>query len=303
MTTIMDRYELTRDGKGVRIDLKGRHNVLFTSPGKGEYEDVRSIGFGDCGCDVIVSENAGNLRIGISEMRFGRTAGAAIAMADLGSGICRAGYDECEGQGEISLILLLGPSFSISSMARAGITSAEAITAAIQDLGLRNAAGRCGSGVRNLRMAVVSNTESDLHLRGTGKHSKMGEIIGKTVYQAVFDSAVENGVDFPEPRYVSKTLQSKGFTEEYVRSRYPPSSGRYREILEKLDSDECARIPFSSLALLDDEIGWGLIPGKRELPPGAGSSNPCSANAPRKEACPWRFSWPRSSNEHEGDLG
>jgi hypothetical protein len=268
MTTIMDGYELTRDGKGVRIDLKGRHSVLFTSPGKGEYEDVRSIGFGDCGCDVIVSENAGNLRIGISEMRFGRTAGAAIAMADLGSGICRAGYDECEGQGEISLILLLGPSFSISSMARAGITSAEAITAAIQDLGLRNTAGRCGSGVRNLRMAVVSNTESDLHLRGTGKHSKMGEIIGKTVYQAVFDSAVENGVDFPEPRYVSKTLQSKGFTEEYVRSRYPPSSGRYREILEKLDSDECARIPFSSLALLDDEIGWGLIPGEEGIAAG-----------------------------------
>lgn len=270
MTTIMDKYELVQDGNGVRIDLKGRHSVLLTGPGKGEYEDVRSIGFGDCGCDVVVSENAEKLKAGISEMRFGRTAGAAVAIADLKSGICRAGYDECEGQGEISLILLLGPRFSISSMARAGITSAEAITAAIQDLGLRDAAGRCGSGARNLKMAVVSNIESDLHLRGTGKHSKMGEIIGRTVYQAVFDSAVENGAAFPEPRYVSKTLQSKGFTEEYVKSRYPSSSGRYGEILDRLDSDECVRIPFSSLTLLDDEVAWGLIPRREGTAAGRG---------------------------------
>ncbi|MBO4763088.1 MAG: adenosylcobinamide amidohydrolase [Candidatus Methanomethylophilaceae archaeon] len=289
MTSIMDGYELTQNGKEVRIDLKRGHKVLFTSPGRGEYENVRSIGFGDCGCDVVVSKNTGNLRIGISEMRFGRTAGAAIAMADLGSGICRAGYDECEGQGEISLILLLGPSFSISSMARAGITSAEAITAAVQDLGLRNVAGRCGSGVKNLRMAIVSDSSSDLHLRGTGKHSKMGEIIGRTVYQAVLDSAVKNGIAFPEPRYVSKTLQSKGFTEDYVKSKYPSTSGRYRETLKRLDSDECVRIPFSSLTLLDDEVAWGLIPRKEGTAAGRGIVRSMLGKCSEKGGMPMEF--------------
>ena len=286
MTAIMDKYELVQDERGVRIDLKGEHSVLFTSPGKGEYKGVRSIGFGDCGCDLVVSENSERLKVGVSEMRFGRTAGAAVAIADLGSGICRAGYDECEGQGEVSLILLLGPSFSISSMARAGITSAEAITAAIQDLGLRNAAGRCGSGARNLRMAVVSDSSSDLHLRGTGKHSKMGEIIGRTVYQAVFDSATENGVAFPEPRRVSETLRSKGFTEEYVRSRYPSSSGKYDEILERLDSDECIAIPFSSLTLLDDEVGWGLVPEKEGAAAGRAIVRSMLGRCSEKEGSP-----------------
>ncbi|MBR6205430.1 MAG: adenosylcobinamide amidohydrolase [Candidatus Methanomethylophilaceae archaeon] len=257
MASILGRYELVQDGSSVRIDLGRGHTVLSSSSEKGLHDDVMSIGFGSCGCDVLVSENPDDLRYGLSEMTIGSNAAAAVAIADLGSGICRAGLDDCEDRGEVSLILFLGASFSVSSMARAGITSMEAITAAIQDLGLRTADGRCGSGARNLRMAIVSDTDSELRLRGTGKHSRMGEAIGKTVYQAVLDSATKNGV---KPQNVLGTLLSKGFSEEYVRSRFPSSSERCHDVMGGLDSDDSIAIPFSSLALLDDEIGWGLIP-------------------------------------------
>ena len=251
---IMGKYKITQKENSVMIELGGNHTVLFTNPGNGEYNDVSSIGFGDCGCEVKVSDNPKNLKFGYSEMSFGMTSGAAIAIADLGTGIRRAGC-ESEGKGgEVSLILLLGPDFSVSSMARAGITAVEAITAAIQDLGLRDSSGRCGSGIDNLRMAVVSDNGSELHLRGTGKHSKMGEIIGKTVYNAVMDSAKKNGTDYVTDDLIIYTLKAKGYAKE----------------AETIGSMEIAHdrkiiAAFSSLTLLDDEIGWGLIPEKEGI--------------------------------------
>ena len=245
---IMGRYRVVENDGSVRIELGGNHTVLFTGPDKGEYNDVSSIGFGDCRCDIIVSENRKNLKYRCSELSFGVTSGAAVAIADLSSGICRAGFEADKGHGEVSLILLLGPDFSISSMARAGITAVEAITAAIQDLGLRDSEGRCGSGIGNLRIAVVSDNGSELHLRGTGKHSKMGEIIGKTVYDAVINSARANGTDYNADDLIVSTLRAKGCLD--------PST----EMDCQMIHDKKVITAFSALNLLDDEIRWGLIP-------------------------------------------
>ena len=255
--TRLGRYQIVGDGSSLRIDLGNEHKVLLTYPGAGEYDDVKSIGFGDCGCDLVVSENTNALSCSVSEMSFGGTWGAAVAIADLRSGICRAGAEGCEGEGEVSLILLLGPDFSISSMARAGITSVEAITAVIQDLKLRDGEGRCGSGTKNLRMAIVSDKGSEIHLRGTGKHSKMGEIIGRTVYDAVLDSAIKNGVQHPGP--VMAGLISRGFDEERIRSMLGMTMEDLETFVRKMDDDN-VKACFSSISHLEDEISWGLIP-------------------------------------------
>jgi len=256
-TAELGRYKLVENGSSLRIELGNGHRVLFTYPGAGEYDDVKSIGFGDCGCDLTVSENGKGLRYSVSKLSFGNTWGAAVAIADLSSGICRAGYEGCKGNGEVSLILLLGPEFSISSMARAGITSVEAITAVIQDLKLRDGQGRCGSGTGNLRMAIVSDKESELHLRGTGKHSKMGEIIGRTVYDAVLNSAIKNDVQRPFP--VMAELHSRGYDEERIRSMLEMTVDEFEKVAHKMD-DENVRACFSSISHLEDEIEWGLIP-------------------------------------------
>ncbi len=255
--TELGGYRLVEDSSSLRIELGNGHKVLFTYPGDGEYDDVDSIGFGDCGCDLTVSENKNGLRYSVAEMSFGKTWGAAVAIADLSSGICRAGFEGCEGDGEVSLILLLGPDFSISSMARAGITSVEAITAVIQDLKLRDGQGRCGSGTKNLRMAIVSDKGSEIHLRGTGKHSKMGEIIGKTVYDAVLNSSIKNGVQRPGP--VMAGLFSRGFDEERIISMLGMTAEELEALVRKMDDDN-VKACFSSISHLEDEISWGLIP-------------------------------------------
>ena len=151
------------------------------------------------------------------------------------------------------MILLLGPRFSISSMARAGITAVEAITAVIQDLGLRDSEGRCGSGISDLRVAIVSDDRSELHLRGTGKHSKMGEIIGKTVYDAVINSARKNGVRDDPDDLIVDTLSAKGYRD------------RLKGCDEGILHDREVVAAFSALNLLDDEIGWGLVPEREGI--------------------------------------
>ncbi len=269
-TDLLGRYTLVQEGGSVRIDLKRGHRVLSTCPDGGEYDGITSIGFGDCGCDLVVSENRKGLVCGYSELSFGRTDGAAVAIADMGSGVCRAGQGCPSEGGEVSLILLLGPSFSVSSMARAGVTSAEAITAAIQDLGLRDSVGRPGSGVRDLRMAIVSDTSSEIRLHGTGKHSKMGEIIGRTVREAVMGSAVANGVPSPDRDIIFTRLALSGYTDERIAREFPAVSGRIREIRDGLRGDERMRAGFSSLMHLCDEIGWGLIPEKAGREVGCG---------------------------------
>ena len=95
---------------------------------------------------------------------------------------------------------------------------------------------------------MVSDNNSELHLRGTGKHSKMGEIIGKTVYDTVINSARANGTDYDPDDFIISTLRAKGYLD--------PSA----EMDCQLIRDRKVITAFSSLNLLDDEIGWGLIP-------------------------------------------
>jgi len=258
MVSILGRYELTLENGSVRIDLGKGHKVLCTYPGDGEYNNVRSIGIGTVGCDVDLPLSDHNLQCYWAEMSFGKTCGAAVAIADLRGGIGRAGSEGTGGKGEISLILILTPDFSISSMARGGITAVEAISATIQDLRLRDALGNAGSGSINLSMAVVSDPESELRLRGTGKHSKMGEIIGKTVYDAVRGSAEKNGIRINDSPI--SFLNSIGYTKERITKELGISEKRYSDIAERIEKDARLKAGFSALILLNDEIEWGLIP-------------------------------------------
>ena len=66
------------------------------------------------------------------------------------------------------------------------VTCTEAKTAAIQELlaGSNYSTGLAtGSGTD--QTIIVANSDSELYFEGAGKHSKMGELIGKTVTKAV----------------------------------------------------------------------------------------------------------------------
>lgn len=88
--------------------------------------------------------------------------------------------------GTINIMLVLDCDMPAGTLTRALVTCTEAKTVAIQELleGSKYSNGLAtGSGTDTT--IIVANSESPLYLEGAGKHSKLGELIGRVVKQAV----------------------------------------------------------------------------------------------------------------------
>ena len=88
--------------------------------------------------------------------------------------------------GTINIMLVLDTDLPPGTLTRALVTCTEAKTAAIQELleGSKYSNGiATGSGTDTT--IIVANSDSPLYLEGAGKHSKLGELIGRAVKAAV----------------------------------------------------------------------------------------------------------------------
>jgi len=132
----------------------------------------------------------------------------ALVTAGAKTNALRTGVDEgkyiegMEPQGTVNIILLTNAQLTDGAMARAIITATEAKTAAFQDLNVPSSytkgAQATGTGTDNIR--VVTGTNGP-RVSYTGGHSKIGELIGKAVYEAVVDALKkQNGVEMLEQK-------------------------------------------------------------------------------------------------------
>jgi len=122
------------------------------------------------------------------------------------------GFDKVEGT--INLILLTSADLTDGAMARAIITATEAKTAALQDLDIRSTYTplenqATGTGTDNL--IVVSGNGQKISY--VGGHTKMGELIAKSVKEAVVE-AIEKQNGITLERGVEKRLAERGITLE-----------------------------------------------------------------------------------------
>jgi len=132
----------------------------------------------------------------------------ALVTACAKTNALRTGVDEgnyiegMEPQGTVNIILLTNAQLTDGAMARAIITATEAKTAAFQDLNVPSSytkgAQATGTGTDNI--IVVTETNGP-RVSYTGGHSKIGELIGKAVYEAVVDALKkQNGVEMLEQK-------------------------------------------------------------------------------------------------------
>jgi len=116
----------------------------------------------------------------------------ALVTAGAKTNAIRTGVDEgkyIEGEepkGTVNIIILTNARLTDGAMARAIITATEAKTAAFQDLNVPSSYTKgvqaTGTGTDNI--IVVSGTTGP-KVSYTGGHSKIGELIGKAVYETV----------------------------------------------------------------------------------------------------------------------
>lgn len=168
--------------------------------------------------------------------------------------------------GTINIILVFNCDMPAGTMARALVTCTEAKTAAIQELlaGSNYSTGLAtGSGTD--QTIIIANPESKLCFEGAGKHSKMGELIGKVVIKAVKVALNKQSGLNPEYQHNAfRRMKRFGITPGTMWKLYSEITGAkvkpvYLVEAEKLATADKMLTTTSLYIHLIDQLQWKLI--------------------------------------------
>lgn len=175
--------------------------------------------------------------------------------------------------GTINSILLIDADLPPYALPRAVMTATEAKTCALQRLAApsRYSSGfATGSGTDMI--AISSNRKSGLKLTDAGKHSKLGELIGNTIIEAITEALDRQSSLNPiTQRDVMIRLERYSIDEHDIwdaASRLDGENRRakFKENLSFVSKNPVMVAATGSILHICDEVSWGLVPensGKR----------------------------------------
>ncbi len=168
--------------------------------------------------------------------------------------------------GTVNVMVCANAELSPGAMVQAVITATEAKSAVLQELGVpsRQSDGYAtGTGTDQIGIASLLCSEK---LTDAGKHSKLGELIGATVHDAVRDTLkLQNGL-YPEGRCsVLGHIERLGVSEEsMVRGVSERLSADEAALFERnflcVDRDPLTVAAVAALVHLLDKCVWGVLP-------------------------------------------
>ncbi len=169
--------------------------------------------------------------------------------------------------GTVNILLAVDSHLSEGAMAKAVITATEAKTAAIQELmaqSFYSAGLATGTGTDGL--IVIANPGSEIYLTDAGHHSKLGELIGATVLQAVKRALyLQTGLGYRQQHNLFRRMGRYGVTEaamlEYFRQSCPTREEmqRFRTMVRAVAVQDQMVTMASLYAHLLDQLQWGLL--------------------------------------------
>lgn len=168
--------------------------------------------------------------------------------------------------GTINVMLFINTDLKEGTLARAMVTCTEAKTAAVQEMiapsrysmGIATGSGTDGT-------IVVCNAESDIVLTDAGKHSKLGELIGKAVKAAVKEALKKQSGLTPEKQHnMLRRMDRFGITEDslwtlFEKNHLSAFRPEFEERLWKFATDGNTVVCSSLYAHLLDQLMWGMI--------------------------------------------
>ncbi|SMB91195.1 Adenosylcobinamide amidohydrolase [Thermanaeromonas toyohensis ToBE] len=224
-------------------------------------------------------ENAAVKTISFRELEVSAIVTAGV---DVNGG--RAGdparYYEIDGQwiftpGTINIILLIEGNLPPPTLVRTLITATEAKAAALQELMAPSRYSRgiaTGSGTDQI--IAVANPQSPYMFSDAGKHSKLGELIGVAVKEAVKE-ALEKETGLNPERQCSFLVRlerygwrAEDFWRQAVREGFNLNRDQYLKCLVQIEKDPALVALAAGLIHLCDEYEWGLLPAETVLEAG-----------------------------------
>ncbi|CDA76400.1 adenosylcobinamide amidohydrolase [Clostridium sp. CAG:242] len=112
---------------------------------------------------------------------------------------------------------------------------------------------------------VVCNAESDICLTNAGKHSKLGELIGKSVKSAVKEALkLQTGLSPQQQHNILKRVDRFGITEESLWQEFRKNSdvlsrADFSDRLFHISGDSNLVVSVSLYVHLLDQLMWDLI--------------------------------------------
>jgi adenosylcobinamide amidohydrolase len=203
---------------------------------------------------------------GGAETNAGR-AGDPAAVYEWNGVYERVAGKESSMHGTINTMIFVNQELTPGAMVRAVMTATEAKTAALQELavGSRYSSGLAtGTGTDQICIAALLNTEAVLS--GAGHHCVLGELIGKSVHDAILETLkLQNGLTVECQRSVVRQVERFGITRESLIEKSTVYLSEEQAILLRnnfivLERDPLVVAAAAALVHVFDNITWGILP-------------------------------------------
>lgn len=186
----------------------------------------------------------------------------------------RSNKTDCGKVGTINMMIFFNVDLTKDALTRALVTATEAKTAAIWELlapsrysmGLATGSGTDGT-------ILAANMESEYCLTNAGKHSKLGELLGRAVKAAVKEALhLQSGLDPVHQHHVMRRMDRFGLSNDLLWENYRGKKSRahFEEKMETFLREEMLVTYTSLYAHLLDQYMWELI-GEAEVTSGTAS--------------------------------
>lgn len=164
--------------------------------------------------------------------------------------------------GTINIITFIDANLEAGALTTALITITEAKTSVIEDLKIQsNYSTHIATGTGTDGVCVISNTSSENHLENAGKHSKLGELIAKSVRDAVFEALyLQTGMCPEYQKTVLSRLSRFNISfDDFYDNVNDISLDEYAHLFYHFNKDEYYISWISCLLNLVDEYQVGLL--------------------------------------------
>lgn len=172
--------------------------------------------------------------------------------------------DSVQVSGTINIMLFIDANLPEGTMTRALVTCTEAKAAALQELlapSLYSSGIATGSGTDGT--IIVSNADSPVVLTYAGKHSKLGELIGRTVMKAVKKALfLQTGLGAAQQFDIFSRIGRYGVTRQKIVAVSPNTD---LKLLDALSKSNDLVVMTSLYVHLLDQLQWGLISAEDAL--------------------------------------
>ena len=169
--------------------------------------------------------------------------------------------------GTINTMIFINKELIPGALARSIMMATEAKTAVLQELlvpSLYSDGHATGTGTDQIGVACRMDTGKPL--TSAGKHGKLGELIGRTVHDAIKETLIQQNGLFPgSRRSVAVLLQRLGMSEQDIRDEVgrhldPEDAALWSNVSGVVLVDALVVAAVAALVHIRDQMVWEIIP-------------------------------------------